>query len=134
VVSQFSSGSSTFGMPRLGLWPCILSLFDGVARLGLAVLLLIAGIAALRNSRRAFPMHKIYGWAKIPLSILGGIAYAWLMSQLITSMAGPALAATNRVLLVYVALYAALGCAYPIGLLIALRTRSVRGYYNSIIE
>jgi hypothetical protein len=132
VVFQFSSSTSTFNMPRVGLWPCILGLFDGVASLGLAVWVLIAGIAALRNSRRAFRMHKIYAWAKIPMSIVGGIAYWWLMSQFIRGMAGAAASATNWVFGLYAGVFAALGCAYPIGLLIATHTKTVRDYYRTM--
>jgi len=134
VVSQSSTSTGAFTMPQVGLGPCILGLFDGVASLGLAVWLLVAGIAALRNSRRALRMHTIYGWAKIPMSILGGIAYSWLMTEMMGSMPGARAAGANRFFAWYAGFFAALGCAYPIGLLIALRARSVRAYYHAIVE
>ena len=79
-------------------------------------------------------MHQIYVWAKIPFCIVGGIAYGWLLSEFVTSMPGFALGNGRMLFGMYAGFFGALSIAYPIGLLIALRSRVVRGYYHSITE
>ena len=79
-------------------------------------------------------MHQIYGWAKIPLCIVGGIAYGWLLSDFVTSLPGFGLGNGRMLFGMYAGFITVLGIAYPIGLLIALRSRIVRGYYHSIVE
>ncbi len=127
VVSQVSNANPMAGLPRVSLWAC-LSFFDGVASFALAVLLLLAGIAALRHSRRSLRMHQIYGWAKLPLAILGSITYCWVLTDFMTGMPGTAMGNTRMLFGMYSGFLAALSIAYPIGLLIALRSRIVRGY------
>jgi len=133
-VTTFPNARMT-GLPRVSGGACVVSFADGVLSFALAILLLVAGIATLRHSRRSLRMHQIYGWAKIPLCIVGGIAYGWVLSDFVTGMPGAGLAGSGRMLFVmYSGFIAVLGIAYPIGLLIALRSRVVRGYYHSIVE
>jgi hypothetical protein len=134
VVSQYSNAAALSSFPRIGVGPMVLGLFDAVGSLLLAVMLLVAGIGALRHSRGSLRLHQFYGWAKIPVAILGGIAYGWMMSQMLTSLPGFGASNGKAIFAMYAVFMAALGCAYPIGLLITLRTRTVRGYYNSIVE
>jgi len=130
--SQSSNPATLTAFPRIGAGPMVLGTFDAVASLVLAVILLVAGIGALRHSRGSLDLHKFYGWAKIPISILGGIAYGWTMSQMLSSL--PFGTPSGSLLFcMYAVFMAVLGCSYPIGLLIALRTETVRGYYNSIV-
>jgi len=130
-ITQFSYAAGSRGMPHVALMPCILSLFDGVASLCLAVILLVAGIGTLRHSRRSLRLHQIYGWTKLPLAIVGGIAYGLTLTQVVTSMPGFGNFNAYFLFAIYAGFVVLVGCAYPVGLLIALRTRAVRGYYQS---
>jgi len=97
----------------------------------LAVYLLVIGILVLRQHPRGGRLHKIYAWIKIPLAIVAGIAWVMLWASLFSG--GGAAARSMTPAVITGAVVAVLvGCLYPVALLIALRTKSVREYYAAV--
>jgi hypothetical protein len=138
----FSSSTMTAGWGRAGGGPPIkinkgaaaMAMTDAIGGLLLAILLLIAGILALRQSPRARRLHLIYALIKIPLVIVGTIGWAWMMHDLMTSLSktvGVAPMAGMRPMSTAMMTVGIIGCIYPIALLIVLNTRSVKEYYAS---
>lgn len=149
VMVQFTNGGSvTLGqqgnvitmtttpvMPVFNFSPAALglSLAVSVATLGLAVFLLVAGIVTLRLSPRGRRLHLVYATLKIPLEVLGCVAAVWVAREFaagINQGAGGA-AFTTSYAIVTGLIPALLGLAYPVGLLIALNTKSIREYYSA---
>jgi hypothetical protein len=135
VISQTTP--MTRFAPTLSMSPWVVAAYLAlsVVGLGLAVMLLVAGIMVTARSPRARRLHLIYACVKIPVALGGGMAFAWLMGQLVGSVAAAtpgATAATNTVVLVWGLVLGGVGCIYPVALLIALNARSVREYYNSV--
>jgi hypothetical protein len=111
-----------------------LALVDAIGGLLLAILLLIAGILALRQSARGRGLHLIYALAKIPLVILGAIGWWWLVNDMYKSMSstmGVPMGGAFRSMAAVSTAFAVIACIYPIALLIVLNLKSVREYYAS---
>ena len=101
--------------------------------LALAIYLLVIGILMLRQHPRAGRLHKIYAAIKIPLAIVAGIAWPVFWASFSTMGAGTTTAPTFTPALITACVIAVLvGCAYPIALLIAFRTRTAREYYAAV--
>jgi hypothetical protein len=101
----------------------------------LAVLLLVAGLLVFRRSPASRRLHRIYAWVKIPVALAGAVGIGWMYGSLVgafTAMPGQGQPAATMVFWMYTIGAAVLGCAYPVGLLFALRSSQVRAYYNSI--
>jgi hypothetical protein len=112
------------------------SLVESALSLLLSVFLVIAGILVLRDSSNARPLHWIYVWIKIPLTIAGGIA-AWLMWQsvygaMISGMPrAPGTAPPPRwAMSIFWVVAAGLGLSYPVALIFVLTSRNVKAYYS----
>jgi hypothetical protein len=98
----------------------------------LAMLLLLAGILMLRDSRKARRLHLAFALLKfgaIALAVYANWHYvdAFLAAM---SQAGAGANAAGPLLAMVSAGPAAIACLYPLALLIALNTRSVRAYYQ----
>jgi hypothetical protein len=107
----------------------------------LGVYLLIIGILVLRQSLRGRRLHLIYALLKIPVAVLAGVGLAWMWSSFIVNVATttggvtPPAGVTSGMTAAamwWAALLVLLGCAYPIFLLVALRTPTVREYYATV--
>lgn len=137
ILAQTNAPGPIFGgapwASSLDARAAMLVILESVLSLALAVYLLVIGILVLRQSPRGAALHAVYAWIKIPLAILGGVAIAMLWGSFIGGMMQGAVGASD-VTAVYViaAMIALAGCIYPIALLIVLRTRGVRDYYNSV--
>jgi hypothetical protein len=117
----------------MSIWPPATMLAEGAISLLMAIMLIVAGILILRQSAVARKLHLIYATVKIPLAIVGGIAYAAMMSQLVGGMGAAAGAAgTSWAFSIMGVALAVIGSLYPIALLITMNTRTVRDYYNSV--
>lgn len=106
-----------------------------LGNLALAIYLLVIGIMVLRHSSSGARLHWIYVILKIPLSILAALAFAWMMSSLFGfARAGLGVSSSRfwTLILVYAGAIAVFGCAYPFGLIFALRSRRVREYYQFV--
>jgi hypothetical protein len=119
------------------------SLAESALSLLLALLLFIAGVLVLRDSPRGATLHWTYVWIKIPLVIVAVVANAAMWSGFFNAFASAAAAGApgspaarmpgmGRVMLVWAMMAGGLALAYPIGLIFALRSRTVREYYNSV--
>ena len=114
-------------MPKLGVAAPTIAVAGSGVNLAAAVLLLVAGIFTLRQSRRAATLHWIYAWVKIPAAIVTAIAMAWMWHQLFS--ASGAFARPGWVTL-FPVIPALVGLIYPSALMIVLRSRAVRAYYS----
>jgi len=133
VSVTIGAAPSTRPAPPMPYLPFICAIVQCSANLGLAIFLLVLGIMTLRQSARAARLHLIYCWLKIPLCVLGVGALFWFSVSMIDFLGsvGPASSALPA-FLIFFSVLALLGLAYPVGLLIALRTRTVRTYYQSV--
>ena len=125
-----------FGGPtiNLNMNAAVASIVCAVLGLALAIYLLIIGILMLRQHPRAGRLHQIYAGIKIPLAIAAGIA--WPMFWMSIGRAGTGMGPTTTftpALITACVVTALVGCAYPIALLIAFRTRTAREYYSTVV-
>lgn len=133
--------SGPMPMPNFGVSASLATMntIEAIASIGLAIYLLIVGIMVLRGSFLAPRLLRIYALIKIPLAIVGGVGLTMLgyaLSNALTNnlamgMSGsPASPKAGYIMAGVVATL--LGLALPIGLLIALRSKTVRNYYNAV--
>jgi len=128
------AGRAAIGSRPRDVSTLVLGLTDAILRLALAVLLIVAGILVLRDHRLGRKLHVIWAWVKIPVALLGAIVYWRTMSGMFTSMPATPGSPVNAqfmdtMMLVGGLFQAALACAYPVGVLIVMKTRTVRDYY-----
>jgi hypothetical protein len=98
----------------------------------LAMLLMTAGILTLRDSRKARRLHLTFALLKfgaIALAVYASWHYADAFLAAM-SQAGAQANAAGPFLAMVSAAPAAIACIYPLALLVALNTRSVRAYYR----
>ena len=126
------------GMPQIPLAPPLIALVSSLAEVALAIYLLIIGILVIRQHPRGGMLHRWFAGIKIPLVLLTVAAWGWTANAF---MAGLGKASNSGVvmpsdlilrMLIFLGFIAILGMIYPVGLLIALRTRSIREYYAAV--
>jgi len=116
-----------------------LSGFATLAGLGLAIYLLVIGILVLRQSPRGRRLHLFYAVLKIPVTILGAAATWWLTTQFMEAMmanmgpAAPPAGMMSTGIGIQQVFLGVIGLIYPIALPIALQSRAVKDYYNSVV-
>ena len=130
-------------MPRLRIHPLSIALVVGesIASAALAIFLFVVAVLTLRDSPRGRRYHQVFAAIKIPLAVTGGVAFAWLMTGLLTSLralnpgmgAGLPSARAIQTMTTLGIMMAVIGLLYPVVLLIVLRTRTVKDYYNPAI-
>ena len=108
----------------------ILSGASTALSLGLAVLLLIAGIQAVRGMPSGRTLHLWYAWPTIGAAILAAFAsyYSWGGGFFAMMFAGGG--SDNTIALGFALGWLAIGIAWPVVVLIVLRARSIRAYYT----
>lgn len=126
-------------MPKFNInLPLVIVLIsESVASVGLAIYLLIVGIVVFRGSFAARRLLLIYAWVKIPLAFIAGIGIVSLAYGFVSGIAastpgistGPPPVAG---FVIWGGILVVLGIAFPIGLLIAMRSRTVNDYYNAV--
>jgi hypothetical protein len=131
---------------RVSTVAAAVSLGESALSLGLAIFLLIAGILVLRDSPKGARLHWVYVAIKIPLVIVAVVASWWVWSGFASSLnaavaasvppgaAAPPPPAFGRLMFVWAIMGGLLALAYPVGLIFALSTRTVRNYYNAVRE
>jgi hypothetical protein len=126
AISAVISASSASTSP----WqPFVMSAILQLLSLLVAIYLLVSGILVLGNSPAGARLHWIYVWLKIPIAIIAALALSWMMQSFVTSMGMPA-GGFPFFSWSSVGIYSGFwGCAYPIALIFALRSRTVRAYY-----
>ncbi|MDQ3440520.1 MAG: hypothetical protein M3478_09245 [Planctomycetota bacterium] len=131
----WGGGAAGFAGPtiNLNMKAAVASIVCAVLGLALAIYLLVIGILMLRQHPRAGRLHKIYAAIKIPLAIAAGIAWPMFWMSIGPAGAGAGTTTTFTPALITACVITALvGCAYPIALLIAFRTRVAREYYSTV--
>jgi hypothetical protein len=133
--------ASSAPIPQVGSMhiAALLAVIEGLASLGLGVFLLVIGILVFRFSRRGRWQHLMYAWIKIPLTIIGAAAWSWLamefMRIMFSGMPGgagvPRNAAITPIAVAFI-VGGLISIIYPVALLIALRSKTVRQYYETI--
>lgn len=106
---------------------------DAVGSVALAIYIFVLGILLFRMSSRMPRLLRIYALLKIPLAILAGIAWP-LMVYEIAASSGATGSSANWAYFIWGGTVTVLGCAFPIGLLIALRAKSVREYFSPVVR
>ncbi len=118
----------------------ILTIWESLASLGVAALLLIAGIRSLRDSPKTIRMHWIYVALKIPLVIVAAVGmwftYTGMMSGLsafsASTGAAPPPIFSGAIMVVPVVFSALIAMAYPIALIFILQSRAVRTHFSVV--
>ena len=115
----------------------LVSAGENLVSLGVAVILLTAGIMTLRDSRKAGKWHWVYLFVKIPLVILASVTGVLMMRGTMSSMGigmppgMPGGASFFSMMMLVSAVFGlAIGLAYPVALIFILRSRDVREYYS----
>jgi hypothetical protein len=109
--------------------PVAMLIAEAAASLGLAIYLLVVGILACRASFGSPGLLRIFAWIKIVLVLLGVNAVMWLLHNSYSVAGSPPPIAT---IVVWIVLCLAICLAFPIGLLISLRTRVMRDYFTFV--
>jgi hypothetical protein len=131
-------------MPRFNIngGLTVVLICEALCSIALAIYLLVVGILVFRASFRAQRLLRIYAWLKIPLALVTGIGLSIFGYQFASGIANnPAMGGTSAGtapvatgLIIWGVVMAVLGLALPIGLLFALRSRTVNDYYNATIS
>jgi hypothetical protein len=144
-LSSMTSFKSTFAAASaagfsLNTTPIILSIAESLASVALAIFLLIVGILVFRSSFHSPRLLRIYAWIKIPLALLGALAFCWMnYDHAVAMMKAFASSTPYAVGPVSLNEYIAWGCvlaiiglAFPLGLLIVLR--GLRDYFDPRVQ
>jgi hypothetical protein len=115
--------------PRTNAAVAVLALLEALASLGLAVFLLIIGVLVFRSSPGGARQHRFYAIAKLALATFATFIWMWLWVDFAGGSAGRG---GSIVLAIFGAAIGLSGAIYPIALLLALRSREVREYYDGI--
>ena len=142
VISMFSFNTSPFagtGGPNMsGIRPPLLLLvLESFASMALAIYLLVVGIFVMRSSLRSPGLLRIYAWTKIPLALASGVALTWLAYAIASAIAKSMPAGSSTPpqiasIAVWGGVVALVGLAFPVGVLIALSSRTSRDFFNSV--
>lgn len=99
---------------------------DAVAGAGAGFMLLLAGIATLADWRVAPRMHRAWALLKVPLC-LGSVAIAFWGGSMLPGVLSNRYFPAAKIIAT-----AAASLAYPAVVLLVLRSRVARGYYNAV--
>jgi hypothetical protein len=132
VPATVPAAAVMFPFPPMDLTALITGGIDALLRLALAVLLIVAGTLVLRDHHLGRRLHVIWAWVKIPAALLGAIV-AWRQTSgmFVNMPATPGVTPQymSMTMLVTSFIQAGVACAYPVGVLIVMKTQAVRDYY-----
>jgi hypothetical protein len=112
----------------------VLMIGEFVASAMLAVFLLVSGILVMKNSPRGAGLHWIYALVKLPIAILGGVTFVWVLGDLKSGMSRMGLSGASggdSGVIMFGVVMAVIAAIYPLILMIVLSTPSVRQFYAS---
>lgn len=101
-----------------------------------AIYLVVIGIMTVRSSRHGRRLHWIYVWIKVPLAVLAAMTGYWVYIDLFDNVSKSSAATTVTMptgVAIMFAVVMTLGVAYPISLMIALRAKTVRAFYDPVL-
>ena len=125
--------SFRFGSPSVGVM--VMTVADGVVRVGLAGLLIAAGILVLRDHRLGHSLHLWWAWMRLPVALAGGFVTWQTSVSMMNNFAAPAgapIGAIQGAMVFGTVMQVVLACAYPVAVLIVLRSSTVRRYYAEL--
>ncbi|QOV92241.1 hypothetical protein [Humisphaera borealis] len=126
VVQQSTNNLQEVTIDPIGL---TLMIGEAVAAALMAAFLMASGILLLRNSPRAHHFHWVYAVLKLPLAVIGSVAFAWVMQDVISGVNRMSTGNTADRMTTIAVWMAVAGVLYPIALMIALATPTVRDYF-----
>jgi hypothetical protein len=135
-----SSGPVPMPNFRVGTGSFAVVAGEAAGSIALAIFLLVVGIMVFRPASRPVKLLRLYALLKIPMAILAGVGLGVMGYEFIAGIASANPATSGSTMpaatgfIIYGAVICALGIAYPIALLIALRSRTVRQYYQSAAQ
>jgi hypothetical protein len=131
ITPQGQLQENNFGMPKINVSGtiCLLAVAEALASIGLAIFLFVAGIFVMRSSPAGRRLHLIYAWLKIPLVIASGIIFGSLGVQFFGSIPGASISTAG--MFTAAIFYCVASLIYPVALLIAMNTRSVKAFYSA---
>jgi hypothetical protein len=142
VVQVFSYSSNPFAGGRANLGgvaaPAILMMLEALCSVAVAIFLLVVGIFVFRSSFKSPRLLAVYAWIKIPLALAAGAVVTWMGYEFMTAVTrglpggSPAAAPTVAYVAIWGIILTLLGLAFPIALLIALRSRTSREFFNTV--
>jgi hypothetical protein len=142
VVQVFSYSSNPFAGGRANLngvaAPAILMMLEALCSVAVAIYLLVVGIFVFRSSFKSPRLLAVYAWIKIPLALAAGAVVTWMGYEFMTAVTkglpggSPAAAPTVAYVAIWGIILTLLGLAFPIALLIALRSRTSREFFNTV--
>ena len=134
VVNSAPSFSGRSPFPKMSRQPLIAFVTGSVLNVALAIYLLVVGIVTLRNTLAARTLLLIYAVVKILVTLLatGAGWWAWheFWSALSTQNGTSGSAQPNTLPLLMTVAAAFIGCAFPVAVVMLLRTKSVRSFYS----
>lgn len=133
TVTTTTGGAMPFMMPKISPVAAAASIGEAVVSLLLAILLFVAGILVLNDSRHGRKMHWIWLSLKIPLILTAAVANwyvwtSWTSGFMPPGAGGPQ--AISGMMAAWMVVGACVALAYPVSLIFVLRSRSVRDYYD----
>lgn len=140
VTDSTAYNAKVLGGFRIRASGVVMAVLDAIGSVLLSIYLLVIGIMVLRQSRRGRKLHLIYAWLKLPLVVLGVIGWVMLINDFAASMSQmappgsgpPATSAMAAGFMTVLGVGAVVSLAYPVALLIVLRTRRVKEYYAGV--
>ena len=112
----------------------VLMIGEVVASAMLAVFLLVCGILVMKNSPRGAGLHWIYAMLKLPIAVLGGVTFVWVLGDLKSGMMRigvPGSSSGTEGVIMFGVVMAVVAAVYPLILMIVLSTPTVRQFYAS---
>jgi hypothetical protein len=145
VLTYHSTAYSTVSPFPFHISPgaSILTITEDALSVCVAVLLIVAGSLALRDSLRAPSLHRLYVLFKIPLIVVAAFATWWTYTGMFSSLGtmaanngpGPnpfAGSFVNVVAMVEAGIMSLFSLIYPVALLIVFSTRTVKAHYSGL--
>jgi hypothetical protein len=134
--TMFVSGSPGAFTIQLGPTETALALADGIVGAALAIFLAILGILTLTGSPRARRGHLTWVWLKCPAVVLTAAATASMTKavfQSVTISPGSTggIPMGSSIALAQGIVYGVFALIYPMALLIVMRTKTVKEYYEA---
>jgi hypothetical protein len=153
-VTMFGSGAAAgaaaaglgFGSKRVPVngVAMALAVVAALAGLGLAIYLFVIGIMVLRDSPRGRRLHQVYACLALTVIVIGTGAAWWLTSSFTDSFnsvsgsnpltMGTMSTVVSAMVMMPHSVVAAMGCIYPIALLITMQSRGVKEYYRTSVS
>jgi hypothetical protein len=131
-TANFAAAANPFA--KMNRTAPLLELTAVLANFLLAIFLLICGIMVMRQSPRGRKLHWIYVALKIPLEIFAGLAMGWFFSEFTSGVGGGAASAQSLGFSIMSIVSIVMGCVYPVALIFALSSRTVREYYSEVAK